>query len=85
MARNITLLNVRNTRIRADFNRLKCEEVIIKNRGEMACVKLTYSQILHILSLTHCLSVRTLESIVIATEPVLAPITPSPTHQLATA
>ena len=85
MARNIILLHVRNTRIRADFNRLKGEEVTVKNRGEVACVRLTYSQILQILSLTHCLSVRTLEGIVIGTEPVLAPITSSPTPVLATA
>jgi hypothetical protein len=85
MAYDKTLLNERNRRIRADYNRLKAEEIIITNRGEKAAIKLTYRQILQTLEHTHCISVRRLEAIVAATEPVMVPITTAPTTQRATA
>lgn len=86
MARDKALLSERNNRIRADYNRLKATEVIMINRGEKVAIRPTYAQVLTVLSGSHCLSVRTLEGIISATEPVMAPLTTSPsTYQLATA
>jgi hypothetical protein len=82
MARDKALLNERNKRIRADYNRLKATEVILINRGVKVAIRPTYAQILTTLSESHSLTVRTLEPIIAATEPVLAPFTtPSPTQR----
>jgi hypothetical protein len=86
MAYDKDLLNERNRRIRADYNRLKAEEIIIKNRSETAVIRLHYRQILEILKHTHCISIRRLEAIISATAPVMAPITTgAPAQVVATA
>ena len=75
MARDINLLTLRNQKIRADYNRLKCQELIVANRGDKVVIRMTYGQILTCLRDTHHLSIRTLEGILSATEPKMAPIT----------
>ncbi len=74
MARDTSLLTKRNTEIRAAYNRLISEEVIIVYRGRRVATRLNYSQVMTTLGNMFFLSPRTIEPIITATAPKLAPI-----------
>ncbi|MBD2769717.1 hypothetical protein IC235_17645 [Hymenobacter sp. BT664] len=77
-------MNDRNKEIRAAYNRLKCEEQIVTHRGRRIAIRLSYSQILQVLSKTYFISTRRVEYVLGQTETHLAPIN-GKTEEVATA
>ncbi|WP_400192801.1 hypothetical protein [Hymenobacter sp. B81] len=74
MARDTALLTARNKKLRADYNRLVAEESVVKYKGERVLIKLTYAQVLKMLSVTYHISPRTIEGVLAATAPKMAVI-----------
>jgi hypothetical protein len=74
MARDKELLNDRNKEIRAAYNRLKCEEQIVSYGGRKIAIRLSYQQILQLISKTYFISTRRVEYVIGNTEPIMAPI-----------
>lgn len=74
MARDLRLLGERNKEIRAAYNKLKCEEQLVSYRGKRVAIRLSYHQILQLLSETYFLSTRRIEDVLSATAPKMAPL-----------
>ena len=74
VAARSTTLEGRNKEIRAAYNRLKCEEQIISYGGRRIAIRLSYQNVLEILSKTYFISKRRVEYVIGNTEPVMAPI-----------
>lgn len=79
MARDNTLLIKRNKEIRAAYNRLIAEEVIAVYKSRRVPMRLNYQQVITMLGEMFFLSPRTIEPIITATAPKMAPITSKPT------
>jgi hypothetical protein len=78
MARDKNLLDTRNKEIRAAYNRLKSEEQIVSYGGRKIAIRLSYQQVLLLLSQTYFISTRRVEYVIGLTEPVMAPIISKP-------
>jgi hypothetical protein len=78
MARDNTLLTLRNQEIRAAYNRLIAEEVIAVYRGRRVAMRLNYEQVMTMLGRMFYLSPRTIEPIITATAPKMADIKTEP-------
>jgi hypothetical protein len=81
MARDLSKLDDRNKDIRAAYNKLKCEEQIIKLGDKRVAIHLTYSQILEVLATKFYLSTKRVEYILSVTAPQMAPLQHTQTLQ----
>lgn len=82
MPRDLSLISTRNKDIRKAYERLIAEESIVVCKGIKVSVRLNYQQVITVLGTLFYLSPRTVEPIVTAEAPKMAPLTttgqPSP-------
>lgn len=75
MPRDSSLVAARNKDIRKAYERLIAEESIVMCKGIKVAVRLNYQQVITVLGTMFYLSPRTVEPIVTAYAPQMAPIT----------
>ncbi len=78
MARDTEELLRRNKDIRAAYNRLVSEEIATMFQGRRVYMKLNYAQVMTMLGSMFYLSPRTIEPIITATAPKMAPLITAP-------
>lgn len=83
MPRDLCLISARNKDIRKAYERLIAEESIVSFKGTKVSVRLNYQQVITVLGTMFYLSPRTVEPIVTAEAPKMAPLITSsqPTSQ----